>query len=152
MEYVAAFTQGRAAMWIDRRRPVWPVEDPAASRVVGKVGYTQVPADLWPFFATYGDGIGIAQASKNKKPPSLFANGRIEAAGRTPSATGRFRFVTRAQRPGSRKGVKLPQEGCNQSSTHRRSASPVCRSSRWPSSATGVGAGVTATLSGADPA
>src|SRR5450432_3666440 len=38
MESMAAFTQGRAAMWIDGVGWAPPVEDPAASRVVGKVG------------------------------------------------------------------------------------------------------------------
>src|SRR3981189_1091771 len=44
MESVASFTQGRAAMRIDRGGGTPPREDPAASRIVGKVGYTMVPA------------------------------------------------------------------------------------------------------------
>jgi len=41
MESMASFTQGRSAMWIDGvglGRPRW--KTPAASRIVGKVGYT----------------------------------------------------------------------------------------------------------------
>ena len=44
MESMAAFTQGRAAMWIDGVGWAPPLEDPNASRIVGKVGYTLVPA------------------------------------------------------------------------------------------------------------
>src|SRR3954470_7862920 len=44
MESMASFTQGRAAMWIDGVGWAPPLEDPAASRIVGKVGYTVVPA------------------------------------------------------------------------------------------------------------
>ena len=55
MESMASFTQGRSAMWIDGVGWAPPLEDPAASRIVGKVGYTVVPAgtqgtifgDLW---------------------------------------------------------------------------------------------------------
>ena len=43
MESMASFTQGRAAMWIDGVGWAPPVEDPNASRVVGKVGYALVP-------------------------------------------------------------------------------------------------------------
>src|SRR5947207_11760117 len=39
MESMASFTQGRAAMWIDGVGWAPPLEDPAASRIVGKVGY-----------------------------------------------------------------------------------------------------------------
>jgi multiple sugar transport system substrate-binding protein len=48
------------------------LEDPAASRIVGKVGYTVVPAGpKGQFSSTYGDGIGIAAASKNKEAAYL---------------------------------------------------------------------------------
>ena len=42
MESMAAFTQGRAAMWIDGVGWAPPLEDPNASRVVGKVGYAVI--------------------------------------------------------------------------------------------------------------
>ncbi len=55
MESMASLTQGRAAMWIDASGWAPPIEDPNASRVVGKIGYATVPAgpkgaifvDLW---------------------------------------------------------------------------------------------------------
>lgn len=72
MESMASFTQGRAAMWIDADGWAPPIEDPAASRVVGKTGYTVVPAGpKGQFSSTYGDGIGIAAASKNKEAAYL---------------------------------------------------------------------------------
>ena len=46
MESMASFTQGRAAMWIDATGWAPPIEDPTASRVPGKVGYTVVPDGL----------------------------------------------------------------------------------------------------------
>ena len=72
MESMASFTQGRSAMWIDADGWAPPIEDPAASRVVSKVGYTVVPAGpKGQFSSTYGDGIGIAAASKNKEAAYL---------------------------------------------------------------------------------
>jgi ABC-type sugar transport system, periplasmic component len=44
MESMASLTQGRAAMWIDGVGWAPPIEDPNASRVVGKIGYALVPA------------------------------------------------------------------------------------------------------------
>src|ERR1700745_1150364 len=43
MESMASFTQGRSAMWIDGVGWAPPLEDPKASRIVGKGGYTVVP-------------------------------------------------------------------------------------------------------------
>jgi multiple sugar transport system substrate-binding protein len=72
MESMASFTQGRSAMWIDADGWAPPLEDPNASRVVGKVGYTIVPAGpKGQFSSTYGDGIGIAAASPNKEAAYL---------------------------------------------------------------------------------
>src|ERR1700751_3438237 len=68
MESMGSFTQGRSAMWIDADGWAPPLEDPNASRVVGKVGYTVVPSGpKGQFSSTYGDGIGIAAASPNKE-------------------------------------------------------------------------------------
>ena len=64
-------------MWIDGVGWAPPLEDPNASRVVGKVGYTHGAAGpKGQYSATYGDGIGIAAASKNKEAAYLSANGR----------------------------------------------------------------------------
>jgi multiple sugar transport system substrate-binding protein len=73
MESMASFTQGRSAMWIDGVGWAPPLEDPNASRVVGKVGYTLVPkGPKGQYSATYGDGIGVTQASKNKEAAFLY--------------------------------------------------------------------------------
>ena len=59
-------------MWIDGVGWAPPLEDPNASRVVGKVGYAVVPTGpKGQYSATYGDGIGIAAASKNKEAAYL---------------------------------------------------------------------------------
>jgi len=60
-------------MWIDGVgwAPRWKIRPPR--RIVGKVGYTVVPAGpKGHYSATYGDGIGIAAASKTR--------GRLSAA------------------------------------------------------------------------
>src|SRR6478609_8953807 len=73
MESMAAFNQGRAAMWIDGVGWAPPVEDPNQSRVAGKVGYTMVPAGpKGQYSATYGDGIGIPAASAKKEAAYLY--------------------------------------------------------------------------------
>ena len=72
MESMASLTQGRAAMWIDATGWAPPIEDPKASRVVGKIGYALVPAGpKGQYSSTYGDGIGIAQASPKKEAAYL---------------------------------------------------------------------------------
>jgi multiple sugar transport system substrate-binding protein len=73
MESMASLTQGRAAMWIDADGWAPPIEDPNASRVVGKIGYAVVPAGpKGQYSSTYGDGIGIAQASTKKEAAYLY--------------------------------------------------------------------------------
>src|SRR6201747_483782 len=72
MESMASFTQGRSAMWIDADGWGPPLGAPSASAVVGQVGYTVVPAGpKGQYSSTYGDGIGIAAASKNKEAAYL---------------------------------------------------------------------------------
>src|SRR6201995_3260189 len=78
MESMASLTQGRAAMWIDASGWAPPIEDPNASRVVGKIGYSVVPAGpKGQYSATYGDGIGIAQASTKKEAAYLYCQWAI---------------------------------------------------------------------------
>ncbi|MGM4923669.1 ABC transporter substrate-binding protein [Tardiphaga sp. 804_B3_N1_9] len=73
MESMASLTQGRAAMWIDGVGWAPPIEDPNGSRVVGKIGYTVVPAGpKGQFSAAYGDGIGIAKTSTKKEAAYLY--------------------------------------------------------------------------------
>ncbi len=157
MESMAAFTQGRAAMWIDGVGWAPPVEDPAASRVVGKVGYTQVPAGpKGRFSATYGDGIGIAQASKNKEAAFLLCQWAVskQQGARLLQSGGGVPFRNSVLNdPEVRKGVKLPQEWLQSvidaSKISKLGLPVIIPVAEFRDI---VGAGVTATLSGGDPA
>ena len=157
MESMAAFTQGRAAMWIDGVGWAPPVEDPAASRVVGKVGYTQVPAGpKGRYSATYGDGIGVAQASKNKEAAFLLCQWAVskQQGARLLQSGGGVPFRNSVLNdPEVRKGVKLPQEWLQSvidaSKISKLGLPVIVPVAEFRDL---VGAGVTATLSGADPA
>ena len=66
-ECQTTFAQGRAAMWLDGIGFATPLEDPAKSKIAGKVGYGVVPpGPKAQHSAIFGDGLGIAAASKNK--------------------------------------------------------------------------------------
>ena len=68
-ECQTSFSQGRAAMWLDGIGFATPLEDKTKSRIAGKVGYGVVPAGpKAQHSAIFGDGLGIASASKNKGP------------------------------------------------------------------------------------
>ena len=157
MESMAAFTQGRAEMWIDGVGWAPPVEDPAASRVVGKVGYTQVPAGpKGRYSATYGDGIGVAQASKNKEAAFLLCQWAVskQQGARLLQSGGGVPFRNSVlDDPEVRKGVKLPQEWLQSvidaSKISKLGLPVIIPVAEFRDL---VGAGVTATLSGADPA
>lgn len=72
-ECQSAFLQGKVAMWLDGVGFAPPLEDPSKSRVVGKVGYAMMPKGPKAHaVATFGDGMGIAQASRNKEAAFLF--------------------------------------------------------------------------------
>ena len=108
MESLAAFAQGRAAMWVDGVGWAPGVENPNSSRVVGKVGYAMVPAGpKGSYSATYGDGIGIPAACTKKEAAYLLVPvGGFETAGRATGSGGRWRVVPQlgAQRSGSAEG------------------------------------------------
>jgi multiple sugar transport system substrate-binding protein len=157
MESMAAFTQGRAAMWIDGVGWAPPLEDPAASRIVGKVGYTIVPAGpKGQFSATYGDGLGVPQAGKNKEAAYLLCQWLISKAqgSRLLQAGGGVPFRNSVLNdPATRSGVKLPQEWLQSVIDSGKISKlglpviiPVAEFRDL------VGAAITATLSGADPA
>jgi len=157
MESMAAFSQGRAAMWIDGVGWAPAVEDPASSRIVGKVGYTQVPAGpKGRYSATYGDGIGIAQASKNKEAAFLLCQWAVskQQGARLLQAGGGVPFRNSVLNdPEVRKGVKLPQEWLQSvidaSKISKLGLPVIIPVAEFRDL---VGAGVTATLSGGDPA
>lgn len=72
-ECQTSFAQGRAAMWLDGIGFAPPLEDPARSRIVGKVGYGVVPPGPKAHHsAMFGDGIGIAAASRKQGAAFLY--------------------------------------------------------------------------------
>src|SRR6201999_2489577 len=72
-ESQSAFLQGKIGMWFDGVGFAPPLEDPTRSRVVGKVGYGVMPkGPKIQASATYGDGIGVAETSKNKEAAYLY--------------------------------------------------------------------------------
>jgi multiple sugar transport system substrate-binding protein len=156
MESMASFTQGRSAMWIDGVGWAPPLEDPAASRVVGKVGYTVVPAGpKGQYSSTYGDGIGVAAASKNKEAAYLLCQWVVsktqgarllQAGGGVP-----FRNSILGD-PEVQKGVKTKewlQSVIDSGKISKLGLPVVIPVAEFRDI---VGAAVTATLSGADPA
>ena len=157
MESMAAFTQGRAAMWIDGVGWAPPVEDPNASRVVGKIGYTVVPkGPKGQYSATYGDGIGIVQTSKNKEAAFLYCQWAVSKTmgARLLQSGGGVPFRNSVLNDDEvRKGVKMPPEWL-QSVIDSAKISKLGLPVVMPVAEFRdlVGAAVTATLSGADPA
>lgn len=157
MESMASLTQGRAAMWIDGVGWAPPIEDPKASRVVGKIGYTLVPAGpKGQYSATYGDGIGIAQASTKKEAAYLYCQWAVSKTmgARLLQAGGGVPFRNSILNDEAvRKGVKMPPEWLDSVIASAKISKlglpviiPVAEFRDL------VGAAVTATLSGADPA
>jgi len=143
-------------MWIDGVGWAPPLEDPAASRVVGKVGYTVVPAGpKGQYSSTYGDGIGVAAASKNKEAAYLLCQWVVsktqgarllQAGGGVP-----FRNSILGD-PEVQKGVKTKewlQSVIDSGKISKLGLPVVIPVAEFRDI---VGAAVTATLSGADPA
>ncbi|MBX3569180.1 MAG: sugar ABC transporter substrate-binding protein [Rhizobiaceae bacterium] len=72
-ECQTTFTQGYAAMWLDSTAWARAMEDPAKSRIAGKVGYGVMPAGpKASASAIFAEGIGIARGSKKKGPAWLY--------------------------------------------------------------------------------
>jgi len=157
MESMASLTQGRAAMWIDGVGWAPPVEDPNSSRVVGKIGYTVVPAGpKGQYSATYGDGIGIANTSTKKEAAYLYCQWAVsktmgarllQAGGGVPFRNSVLNDTT------VRAGVKMPAEWLdsviNSAKISKLGLPVVVPVAEFRDI---VGAAVTATLSGSDPA
>lgn len=157
MESMASFTQGRSAMWIDGVGWAPPLEDPAASRVAGKVGYTVVPAGpKGQFSATYGDGIGIAAASKNKEAAYLLCQWVVskKQGARLLQAGGGVPFRNSILNdPEIQSGVKMPKEWLQSVIDSAKISKlglpviiPVAEFRDL------VGAAITSTITGTDPA
>src|SRR3954467_3367289 len=157
MESMASFTQGRSAMWIDGVGWAPPLEDPNASRVVGKVGYTLVPkGPKGQYSATYGDGVGIAAASKNKEAAYLLCQWVVSKTqgARLLQAGGGVPFRNSILNDAEvQNGVKMPKEWLQSVIDSAKISKlglpvviPVAEFRDL------VGAAITATLAGADPA
>src|SRR6478735_11505328 len=157
MESMASFTQGRSAMWIDGVGWAPPLEDPAASRIVGKVGYTVVPkGSKGQYSATYGDGLGIAAASKNKEAAYLLLQWAVskKQGARLLQSGGGVPFRNSILNdPEIQSGVKMPKEWLqsviDSAKISKLGLPVIIPVAEWRDL---VGAAVTATLSGADPA
>jgi multiple sugar transport system substrate-binding protein len=156
MESMASLTQGRAAMWIDGVGWAPPIEDPNASRVVGKIGYSLVPAGpKGQYSATYGDGIGVTQASTKKEAAYLYCQWAVSKTmgARLLQAGGGVPFRSSVLNDETvRKGVKTQEwlDSVIASSKISKLGLPVIIPVAEFRDI--VGAAVTATLSGADPA
>jgi len=157
MESLAAFAQGRAAMWLDGVGWAPGVENPNSSRVVGKVGYTMVPAGpKGQYSATYGDGIGIPAACTKKEAAYLLCQWVVSKTqgARLVQAGGGVSFRNSVLNdPEVQKGVTLPKEWFQSVLDSAKISKlglpviiPVAEFRDL------VGAAVTATLAGADPA
>jgi multiple sugar transport system substrate-binding protein len=157
MESLAAFAQGRAAMWVDGVGWAPGVENPNSSRVVGKVGYAMVPAGpKGSYSATYGDGIGIPAACTKKEAAYLLCQWVVSKTqgSRLVQAGGGVSFRNSVLNdPEVQKGVTLPKEWF-QSVLDAGKISKLGLPVIIPVAEFRdlVGAAVTATLAGADPA
>jgi multiple sugar transport system substrate-binding protein len=156
MESMASLTQGRAAMWIDASGWAPPIEDPNASRVVGKIGYTVVPAGpKGQYSSTYGDGIGIAQTSTKKEAAYLYCQWAVSKTmgARLLQAGGGVPFRNSILNDETvRKGVKTQEwlDSVVASAKISKLGLPIIVPVAEFRDI--VGAALTATLSGADPA
>ena len=156
-ECQSAFVQGRAAMWIDGVGFAPPLEDPEKSRVVGKVGYSVMPAGpKAQGSATYGDGIGIAATSKNKEAAYLYCQWAIskQMGARLLQTGGGVPFRNSILNdPEVRKGVKMPGDWVDAVTGSGRVGRPglpvIVPVAEFRDI---VGIALTNTLSGADPA
>ena len=83
-EAQSLFVQGKAAMWLDGIGFAAPLEDPAKSRIVGKVGYGVMPAGpKQQVSALFGDGQGISSFSKKKGPAWFYLQWASNKANQT---------------------------------------------------------------------
>ena len=98
-------------MWLDGVGFAPPLEDPDKSRVVGKVGYGVMPrGPNAQASATFGDGIGVTAASKNKEAAYLYCQWAISKLMGAAAAGRRRRAVPQVdpRRSGRPQGVKMP--------------------------------------------
>jgi multiple sugar transport system substrate-binding protein len=77
-EAQSAFLQGKIGMWLDGVGFAPPIENPEKSRVVGKAGYGVMPkGPATQAAGTFGDGLGVVEASSKKEAGYLFCQWAI---------------------------------------------------------------------------
>jgi multiple sugar transport system substrate-binding protein len=156
-ECQSAFLQGRIGMWLDGVGFAPPLEDPDKSRVVGKVGYGLMPrGPKTRASATFGDGIGVTAASRNKEAAYLYCQWAIsKLMGARLLQTGggvpfRHSILNDAE---VRKGVKMPPawiDAVAESAKISRLGLPVVQPVTEFRDIIGIG--LTNLLAGGDPA
>jgi multiple sugar transport system substrate-binding protein len=156
-ECQSAFLQGKIGMWLDGIGFAPPLEDPKRSRVVGKVGYGVMPkGPVAHASATFGDGIGVAEASANKEAGYLYCQWAVSKmmGARLLQAGGGVPFRRSViDDPEVRQGVKMPAEWVDAiagSAPISKLGLPVIVPVTEFRDV--VGTALTATLSGGDPA
>lgn len=132
-EAQSAFLQGKIGMWFDGVGFAPPIENPEKSRVVGKVGYGVMPkGPATQAAGTFGDGLGVVEASSKKEAAYLFCQWAIshEMGARLLQAGAGVPFrqsILEDQKV--REGVKMPAACWMRSSVPARSRSLPCPSS-----------------------
>ncbi|WP_027134910.1 ABC transporter substrate-binding protein [Geminicoccus roseus] len=113
-ECQSAFLQGKIGMWMDGVGFAPPLEDPTKSRIVGKVGYGVMPkGPVAHVSGTFGDGLGVAEASSNKEAGYLYCQWAVSKLMGTrllQSGSGVPFRNSILNDPEVRQGVKLPAE------------------------------------------
>lgn len=113
-ECQSAFLQGKIGMWMDGVGFAPPLEDPTKSRIVGKVGYGVMPkGPVAHVSGTFGDGIGVAEASSQKEAGYLYCQWAVSKLMGTrllQSGSGVPFRNSILNDPEVRQGVKLPAE------------------------------------------
>jgi len=156
-ECQSAFLQGKIGMWLDGVGFAPPLEDPEKSRVVGKVGYGVMPrGPKAQASATFGDGIGVTSASKNKEAAYLYCQWAISKimGARLLQAGGGVPFRNSILNDQEvRKGVKMPPawiDAVVESGKISKLGLPVIQPVTEFRDVMGIG--LTNLLAGADPA
>ncbi|KXG85007.1 ABC transporter substrate-binding protein [Agrobacterium bohemicum] len=113
-EAQSAFLQGKIGMWFDGVGFAPPIENPEKSRVVGKAGYGVMPkGPAQQAAGTFGDGLGVVEASTKKEAAYLFCQWAIshEMGARLLQAGAGVPFRQSILEDAKvREGVKMPAE------------------------------------------
>ncbi|MGV1871613.1 MULTISPECIES: ABC transporter substrate-binding protein [Agrobacterium] len=113
-EAQSAFLQGKIGMWLDGVGFAPPIENPEKSRVVGKAGYGVMPkGPAQQAAGTFGDGLGVVEASTKKEAAYLFCQWAIshEMGARLLQAGAGVPFRQSILEDAKvREGVKMPAE------------------------------------------